>query len=103
MRQLFLSKTILAGITGVLLGAASETLINRIAGRIVIVDGVMWGAVLAILVVSLPNFTRMGYLTVKSDKTAVNFAVGVAIFALISVVSVGVLFAAFWLITRFVR
>ena len=43
----------------------------------------------------------MGYLTVKSDKTAINFVVGVGMFFLISVVGIGVFFGVFWLISRF--
>ena len=101
MRKLWGGRTILAGIAGAVLGSVAEALINRIAGTIVVRDGLMWGAVLAILVASLPSFTRMGYLTVKSDKTAINFVVGVGMFFLISVVGIGVFFGMFWVITRF--
>lgn len=102
MRKLFVSRTLLAGIAGAILGAAAEALINRIAGTTLVMDGLMWGAVLAILVVSLPNFTQMGYLTVKSDNTAVNFAVGVGMFFLISVVGTVMFFSLFWLVSRFI-
>lgn len=102
MRKLWGGRTFLAGIAGAILGSAAEALINnRIAGTIVVRDGLMWGAVLAIFVASLPSFTRMGYLTVKSDKTAINFVVGVGMFFLISVVGIVVFFGVFWLISRF--
>jgi hypothetical protein len=101
MRKFWGGRTILAGIAGAILGSVAEALINRLAGTIVVRDGLMWGAVLAILVASLPSFTRMGYLTVKSDKTAINFVVGVGMFFLISVVGIVVFFGVFWLISRF--
>jgi hypothetical protein len=101
MRKLFQSRTLLAGIAGAVLGAAAELLINRITGTTVVSDGLMWGAVLGILVASLPSFTRMGYLTVKSENATVNFVVGVGMFLLISVVGVAVFLGIFWLIGRF--
>ena len=101
MAKFWGSRTILAGIAGAILGAAAEALINRSAGSVMVVDGLMWGAVLGILIASLPSFSRMGYLTVKSDKPAVNFVVGIGVFILISVVGTVVFFAIFWLITRF--
>ena len=101
MRKFWGGRTILAGIAGATLGSVAEALINRLAGTIVVRDGLMWGAVLAILVASLPSFTRMGYLTVKSDRTAINFVVGVGMFFLISVVGVVVFFGVFWMISRF--
>jgi hypothetical protein len=101
MRKLFERRTLLAGIAGAVLGAAAELLINRITGTTVVRDGLMWGAVVGILVASLPSFTRMGYLTVKSENTTVNFVVGVGMFFLISVVGIAVFFGVFWLISRF--
>jgi uncharacterized protein involved in exopolysaccharide biosynthesis len=35
---------------------------------------------------SIPNFARMGQMTVKSDQPAVNLAVGFGLFILISIV-----------------
>jgi hypothetical protein len=74
--------------------------VNRVAGRIVLEDGLMWGAVVGVLIASLPSFTRMGYLTVKSENEAVNFVVGVGMFVVISVVGSVIFFGIFWLITR---
>jgi len=102
MRNNFLGgRVIVAGIAGILLGRVAEGLINRIAGAMVVADGMMWGAVLAILIVSLPNFTRMGYLTIKSDRPAINFVAGIGMFILISLVVIAVFFIIFWLIGRF--
>jgi hypothetical protein len=101
MRKLFESRTLLAGIAGAVLGAAAELLINRIIGTTVVRDGLMWGAVLGILIASLPSFTRMGYLTVKSENATVNFVVGAGMFLLISVVGIAVFLSVFWLISRF--
>jgi len=71
---------------------AAEALINRVAGRTLVVDGMFWGAVLGILVASVPNFTRMGALTTRSDKPAVQFVVGMGMFVVISLV----LIVLFW-------
>ncbi len=78
------SRTIAAGVVGIVLGGLAEALINRIAETKVISDGIMWGAVVAVVIASLPNFTRMGALTVKSDKPIVNLVVGVGMFFIIS-------------------
>ncbi len=90
----------LAGIAGAILGGAAEAWINRTSATVVVRDGLMWGAVVGVLVASLPNFTRMGYLTVKSDRPAVNFVVGVGMFIVISLVGSAVFLGIFWLITR---
>lgn len=90
----------MAGIAGIALGAAAEAVVNRIAGTVVIQDGILWGAVLGVLVASLPSFTRMGHLTIKSDKPAVNFAAGIGLFVLISAVLLFVFFSVFWLLAR---
>nr|MBC7244038.1 hypothetical protein [Chloroflexota bacterium] len=100
MRDLRVSKAIVAGIAGAVLGGIAQTLINSLAGAALIADGMMWGAVLAILIVSLSNFTRMGYLAMKSDKPAVNFVIGVGLFCLISVVAITLFFVIFWVLSR---
>ena len=101
MRNPLGSKTIIAGIVGIILGSAAEALINHIAGTVVITDGILWGAVLGILIVSLPNFTRMGSLTIRSDKAAINFIAGIGLFILVSLVAMLAFFGIFWLISRF--
>ena len=103
MHNLFGGRVIAAGIAGIILGSAAEALINRIAGVTVVRDGVVWGAVLAILIVSLPNFSRMGHLTVRSDKPAINFMVGIGMFILISLVLIVLFFGIFGLVSRFLR
>ncbi len=100
MRNPFGSRTIAAGIAGILLGALSEVLINRVAGTTVVTDGLMWGAGLAILLVSLPNFTHMGSVTMKSDKPVINFVVGVGVFLLISLAVVIIFYAIFLVLGR---
>jgi len=102
LRNPFGSKVLIAGVAGVVLGSVTEMLINHLAGATVVTDGVMWGAVLAILIVSLPNFARMGALVTKGDKLAVNFVVGIGMFVLISVVVVAIFFGLFWFIGRFI-
>jgi len=89
-----------AGIAGILLGALSEVLINRVAGTTVVTDGIMWGAVLAILLVSLPKFARMGSLTIKSNRPVSNFVVGVGVFLLISLAVVIIFYAIFLVLGR---
>jgi hypothetical protein len=100
LRRFWGSRAILAGIVGAILGSVVQPLVNRVAGRIVLEDGLMWGAVVGVLIASLPSFTRMGYLTVKSENEAVNFVVGVGMFVVISVVGSVIFFGIFWLITR---
>ncbi|MBM4431331.1 MAG: hypothetical protein FJ026_13460 [Chloroflexi bacterium] len=97
------SRTLTAGLVGIILGGAAEALINRVAGRTVVTDGFMWGAVLAIALVSMPTFAQMGALTVKSDKTAVNFVVGLAMFTIISLVIISLFFGFFALLGNWVR
>jgi hypothetical protein len=97
------SRTLIAGIAGIVLGGAAEALINRVVGRTVVTDGFMWGAVLAIVLVSLPSFAQMGALAVKSDKTAVNFLVGLGLFIVISVVSISLFFGFLALLGKCVR
>lgn len=101
MRNPLGSKVLLAGVAGAVLGGIAQALINRIAGTTLMADGVMWGAVLAIFVASLSNFTRMGYLTVKSDKPAVNFLVGMGMFCLISLIIITIFLGIFWVLSRF--
>jgi hypothetical protein len=97
------SRTLVAGVVGIVLGGAAEALINRIVGRTVVTDGFMWGAVLAIVLVSLPSFAQMGALTVKSDKTVVNFLVGLGVFILLSVVIILLFLGFFALLGNLVR
>lgn len=103
MRNPLGSKTLVAGIAGVVLGSVVEALVNHLAGAAVVADGMMWGAVLAILIASLPNFAQMGSLTVKSDKPAVNFVVGIGMFVLISVVIATIFFGLLRVISRILQ
>lgn len=91
---------ILAGVIGAVLGALAEALIARLAGRAVLTDGMMWGAVLAILLVSLPNFVQMGHLVTKSERTAVNLLVGILLFVVISLVIMTVFFGILLVLSR---
>jgi ABC-type antimicrobial peptide transport system permease subunit len=56
------------------------------------------GGLLGVLLASLPNFARMGALTIKSDKPAVQFVVGVGMFIVISMVIVVLFFGLFSLL-----
>jgi len=100
MRNVWGGRWILAGIGGAVLGAVVEAVVNRLAGRPVLTDGIMWGAVLAILLASLPNFLQMGRLVVKSDRPAVNFLVGILMFVIISLVIMTIFFGIFLLLGR---
>jgi hypothetical protein len=94
------SRWVLVGVAGVVIGGLIEALVNRLAGRAVIVDGMMWGAVLAIFLMSLPNFAQMGRMVVKSDRLAVNFLAGILLFVVISVVLVTLFLGIFLLAGR---
>ena len=100
MRNPLGSRTLAAGVAGIVLGGLAEALINRTAGTTVISVGIMWGAVVAIFIVSLPNFTRMGALTVRSDRPIVNLVVGVGVFLLISLTVVSLFYFVFLLLGR---
>ena len=100
MHRFWGGRTVLAGIAGAAIGLLVEALVNGATGTIVVTDGLMWGAVVGVLFASLPSFSRMGYLTVKSDKPAVNFVVGIGLFIVISAVSIIAFFGIFWLIGR---
>jgi len=100
LRRFWGSRAILAGVVGAILGLVAEPLVNGVAGRVLVQDGLMWGAVMGVLIASLPSFTRMGYLTVRSKNQVVNFVVGVGVFFVISVVGSVIFFSILWLITR---
>lgn len=100
MRNVWGGRWILAGVAGAALGGLAEVLVNRLAGTTVIVDGMMWGAVLAILLISLPNFTQMGRMVVKTERPAVHFVVGILMFILISLVLMAFFFGVFLLLGR---
>jgi hypothetical protein len=101
LRNAWGGRWILAGVAGAVLGGLAEALVNRLAGKPLLVEGMMWGAVLAILLISLPSFAQMGRLVVKSERPAVNFLVGIFMFMLISSVLVAVFFGIFLLLGRF--
>jgi len=75
-------------VLGAVLGALLESVVNGLADRVLIQNGLIWGAVVALFVVSLPNFSRMGQMTTKSDRPVVNLVVGFGLFILISIVLV---------------
>ncbi len=100
MWRQFGGRTIPAGVAGIVLGSLAEAFINRLAGATVITDGIVWGAVLAILASSLPNFARMGSLAVRSERPIVNIAVGVALFLLISLLVVAFFYVIFLMFGR---
>jgi hypothetical protein len=81
-------KSVAWAVLGAVVGALLESMVNGAAGRVLIQDGLIWGAAVAMFVMSIPNFARMGQMTVKSDKPAVNLAAGFALFVLISVLLV---------------
>ena len=83
------------------MGGLAEVLVNRLAGTTVITDGIMWGAILAIVASSLPNFAQMGSLAVKSDKPIINVAVGAALFLLISMLVVAFFYVVFLVFGHF--
>jgi len=100
MRSLWDRRSIWAGVVGALAGGLAQGLINSLAGRVLVREGMIWGAVVAISVVSLSNFTRMGELTIKSNRPVVNFAAGLVMFALISALVVALFFGLFIVLGR---
>ena len=57
---------------------------HGLIGRVLIRDGQLWGAVVALFAMSIPNLAQMGRMAVKSDRPAVNLAVGFGLFVVIS-------------------
>ena len=100
MRNVWGGRWILAGVIGAVVGGLVEALVNRLAGKTLVVDGMAWGAVLAILLISLPSFAQMGRLVVKSDRPAVNFLVGIVMFVVISLLLIVLFFGIFLLLGR---
>jgi hypothetical protein len=94
------NSSLVAGIIGFVAGAIAQAAINHWAGRPVLVDGALWGAVLGIVAASLPNFVRMGSLTVKSERPLVNLVAGLVVFVLISIVVVFAFYLIFSLLER---
>ena len=95
-------RSVLLGIVGGLVGSAFETLLNRATGRSVVTDGLLWGAVLGVLVSSLSSFPRMGSLVVKNASPPIAFLVGVGLFLVISAALVLVFLAAVFVIGHFI-
>ena len=95
-----LNSSLMAGVIGFVVGTLVQAATNHWVGRPVLVDGGLWGAVLAIVAASLPNFVRMGSLTVKSDKPLVNLAAGLIVFVLVSIVVVSAFYIIFSRVER---
>jgi len=93
-------RVLVAGVAGIIVGALAEAWINSLVGATVVTDGMLWGAVLGILIASVPNFSRMGALTVKSDKPAVNLLMGLGLFVVISAVIILLFLGLFSLLGR---
>jgi len=91
-------KVLLAGVAGIVLGIVAQELINALAGTSTVTDGMLWGAVLGVLVASLPSFSRMGALVAKTNRPAVRFVVGLALFILISLVIIALFLGLFALL-----
>ena len=81
-------KSMVVAVLGALAGTLLESVVNGMAGRVLIRDGLIWGAVAAMFVMSLPNFARMGQMTVKSRRPAINMAAGFGLFVLVSLLLV---------------
>jgi protein-S-isoprenylcysteine O-methyltransferase Ste14 len=92
------SRVLLAGVAGIVLGVAAQELINARAQKPLVADGMLWGAVLGVLIASLPSFSRMGALVAKTNRPVVHFVVGVALFILISLVIVALFLGLFALL-----
>ena len=77
-------KSIVVALLGAVVGALLEPVVNGLTGRVLIRDGQLWGAVVALFAMSIPNLAQMGRMAVKSDRPAVNLAVGFGLFVVIS-------------------
>ncbi len=100
MRDWSGNRVLVAGVAGIIVGALAEAWINGLVGATVVTDGMLWGAALGIFLASVPSFSRMGALTVKSDRPAVNLLVGLGLFVVISAVIVLLFLGLFSLLGR---
>ena len=102
MRDLAGGRWILWGIIGAVVGGLAQTLVNRAAGTELLRDGMLWGVVLAYMILSVPSFARMGQLAVGGNRHATNLIVGVLLFVVISALIIGVFVGFLWLVGRLV-
>jgi hypothetical protein len=87
LRRLF-DQPLVFGVLGAILGILAEGAANRALGAQVVSDGPLWGALFAVALASVPNFRRMGSRLLANGSRWQQVLVGVAAFAVISVVIV---------------
>ncbi len=93
-------RALYAGLLGAIVGGLGQQVVNRLLGTAVIRDGILWGAVLAIVVASLPNLVSMGSLVTRRQSSWLNFAVGLALFLGISAIVLTSFYILFQLLGR---
>lgn len=97
-----LRQPLVAGVLGAALGMIAEGILNQLLGARVVTDGVLWGAVAAVAVASLPNFRQMGSRLLADGEPWQQLIVGLGAFVVISVIIVMAFFLVFSLMIRLV-
>ncbi|MBC7262896.1 MAG: hypothetical protein H5T64_00885 [Chloroflexi bacterium] len=89
-------RILIGGLLGAFLGRALESLLAQVGGPILISDGMVWGAVIGLFVISLPNFERMGTLILGHQQRGINVLVGIFAFIAISIVILVIFMVIIW-------
>ena len=88
---------------GVILGAIAADIANRLGAAVTVQDGILWGAVVGLVVTYTPYFLRSGKMVTKRDNKALNFIAGVGVFLGISAVIVLIFLGIFWVLSLFIK
>lgn len=90
-------------VLGVILGAILASILQSAGVGITVEEGILWGAVVGLVVMYTPYFLRSGKMVTKHDNRVVNFIAGVFVFLGISAIIVVIFLGIFWVLSLFIR
>ena len=90
-------------VLGVVLGAVVADIASRLGASVTVQDGILWGAVVGLVITYTPYFLRSGKMVTKRDNKALNFVAGVGVFLAISAVIVVIFLGIFWVLSLFIK
>ena len=88
---------------GIVLGAAVAEVARAFGATVAIQDGILWGAIVGLVISYTPYFLRSGKMVTKRDNKALNFVAGVGVFLGISAVIIAIFLGIFWVLSLFIR